>query len=204
MPVKLALGSSAAKLTAIAAMAGLAGGGYTLASAASRDSGHTDSSVLAQSAHPSKSHTPDADESSEAATEGTDETSAAASGTPTPNLNGLCNAFRAHKVDNPDGWKQSAAFQVLVKAAGGDDNASLEAYCLTLVGPARTPEHGKPTDLPGKPTDHPGNGDHSGRPTSSHSPDADESESAEAPEPSDTAPDLTPGDAGKQHGLGRH
>jgi len=68
--------------------------------------------------------------------------------TPSPNLEGLCNAFRAHPADNDGKWLQSSAFQVLVKAAGGDDLATVEGYCVTLIGPAPSKTNGRPTGLP--------------------------------------------------------
>jgi hypothetical protein len=188
------------KFLAVASMAGLASGGYALASSAT-DANYGGSADV-RAAHAPSTHSSDEDESSEAnapgssttaveAAETTDTETKTASATPSPDLEGLCKAYRAHKEGNPDGWKRSAAFQVLITTAGGDDAVS--AYCLTLIGPAAT-HAGKPTDLPGRPTDRPGPTSHPS--DSESSGDATESESDEAP-----APDVTD-NAGSAHRPG--
>lgn len=99
--------------------------------------------------------------------------------TPTPNLEGLCNAFQASDKSEPGKALESAAFLALATAAGSTDPAAVATYCVTLVGepketgkptdkptpttgrPTDKPEPGKPTDAPtGKPTDNP-----TGKPT---------------------------------------
>jgi|RhiMetdeSRZDD1v2_1073273.scaffolds.fasta_scaffold51291_5 hypothetical protein len=88
-------------------------------------------------------------------------------GSPSPNLDGLCEAYAA----KPDGERgkalESPAFQALNTAAGGIDKVA--DYCAALVpstGPTRpsakpsTPAGGKPSQAPAvvpsaKPTGHP-------------------------------------------------
>ncbi|GAA1436863.1 hypothetical protein GCM10009641_37460 [Mycobacterium cookii] len=73
-------------------------------------------------------------------------------GTPSPNLSGLCNAY--HAADGAGKSLDSAAFRVLAEAAGGAEQVA--AFCVALVGEPRGT--GKPTDKPsptGKPTDKP-------------------------------------------------
>ncbi len=75
--------------------------------------------------------------------------------TPTPNVNGLCKAFQAHK--KLDGaWLESAAFATLATAAGSEDPATIATYCVGVVGepkakPVKPTPTNKPTDA-GKPT----------------------------------------------------
>ena len=75
--------------------------------------------------------------------------------TPSPSLSGLCKAYRAGATDNPGKAISNPAFSVLVAAAGGVDN--LGSYCDTLLGPAPSRSHGKPSTHPsGKHSTHPG------------------------------------------------
>jgi hypothetical protein len=74
------------------------------------------------------------------------------SATPSPSLDGLCQAYQAgavpRKASNP-------AFAALSRAAGGADGVA--AYCVDLIGPAPThptPTHPTPTHpAPTHPTD---------------------------------------------------
>ena len=90
------------------------------------------------------------------------------SGSPSPNLRGLCTAFTAGVGDNPGKALDNPAFTVLVNTAGGKDQVA--NYCSTLLGaahatpsthPSGKPTHGAPATHP---TDAPGTG-HSGRPS---------------------------------------
>ena len=72
------------------------------------------------------------------------------SNAPSPSMFGLCQAYQAHKSDNPGKALDSPAFTALITAAGGKDN--VDAYCDALVatkGNGRSDDtHGKPTNLP--------------------------------------------------------
>lgn len=75
---------------------------------------------------------------------------------PSPSVSGLCNAYEAHKTDNPGKALDSPAFSALITAAGGKDN--VDEYCDALATSKNT---GRPDETPGKPTDlpnNPGNG----------------------------------------------
>jgi hypothetical protein len=98
-----------------------------------------------------------------------------AKGSPSPNLAGLCRAYRAGVGDNPGKALENPAFRVLITTAG--DEEKVAAYCDTLLagqkgkpGPSARPGHpgGKPgarpttggADGPGtghKPTSRPAN-----------------------------------------------
>lgn len=71
---------------------------------------------------------------------------------PSPSMAGLCNAYEAHKSDNPGKALDSPAFTALIAAAGGKDN--VDDYCDTI---AASKDHGQSDDTHGKPTDHPDN-----------------------------------------------
>jgi hypothetical protein len=89
--------------------------------------------------------------------------------TPSPSLDGLCKAYQAGAANNPGKALANPAFTVLVAAAGGTDNVA--AYCVTLVGPARTHPAGAPTSHPGgPPSSHPSGApaSHPGGAPSSH------------------------------------
>ncbi len=62
-----------------------------------------------------------------------------AKGTPSPNLVGLCHAFRAGVGDNPGKAVENPAFRVLITTAG--DKEKVAAYCDTLLAN----EQGKPS-----------------------------------------------------------
>jgi|tagenome__1003787_1003787.scaffolds.fasta_scaffold20966226_3 hypothetical protein len=79
-----------------------------------------------------------------------------ATATPDPSTAGLCNAYEAHRDDNPGKALDNPAFTALITAAGGKDN--VDEYCDAIAArkdTGRSDEtHGKPTDAP----DDPGNG----------------------------------------------
>jgi hypothetical protein len=148
---------SAKSVLAVAAL--LAGGsGIAIAATANTSSHPVPKPVASHStesdepSETSESDAPDGD-SNESESE-----SAHSPGTPTPSLEGLCNAYQAGATSNPGKALQSAAFQVLVAAAGGEDK--LATYCTDLIGPATTHSHGKPSDVPPHATP-----SHPGRPT---------------------------------------
>lgn len=76
---------------------------------------------------------------------------------PSPSMAGLCNAYEAHKSDNPGKALDSPAFEALIDAAGGRDN--VDDYCDDLAANKDNgqsdDDHGKPTD---RPDDNNGNG----------------------------------------------
>lgn len=89
----------------------------------------------------------------EAATEATETETETEAATPTPNFEGLCNAFQHHK--KLDGkYLDSAAFTALATAAGS--KAGIAAYCVALIGeptvkpakPAKPTKEAKPTKAP--------------------------------------------------------
>ncbi|HEY7596081.1 MAG TPA: hypothetical protein VH969_23260 [Actinophytocola sp.] len=71
---------------------------------------------------------------------------------PSPSMAGLCNAYEAHKDDNPGKALDSPAFKALISAAGGEDN--VDEYCDAI---AASKDTGRPDDSHGKPTDRPDN-----------------------------------------------
>jgi hypothetical protein len=70
------------------------------------------------------------------------------SGSPSPNLRGLCTAFQAGAGDNPGKALDNPAFTVLITTAGGKDKVA--AYCTTLLA---TPAGKAPTH-PGQASTH--------------------------------------------------
>lgn len=76
---------------------------------------------------------------------------------PSPDLRGLCTAFRAHAGDNPGKALESPAFKVLVERAGGKDKVA--AYCTTLLatpaGKASAHRNDASTHAASHPTGHP-------------------------------------------------
>ncbi|WP_167288757.1 hypothetical protein [Nocardioides seonyuensis] len=71
---------------------------------------------------------------------------------PTPNLEGLCNAFQNGNRTDKGKSLDSAAFAALATAAGGKD--AIATYCVSLIGEPRTekPEPVKPEKTkPAKP-----------------------------------------------------
>lgn len=201
MAVRLALTSSAAaKLLAVAAVAGVAGGGYTLASWTSNDT--ASEHVNAAASHANLTHSPDADETTEAvsgpssdssssAADDSSESKATPSSTPSPSLHGLCNAFLAHHEDNPTNWQNSAAFQVLIKAAGGSAQATVKAFCDALPPKAQDSRDAseEPSEATDEPSEHATKSAHP-HATVSRTPDADETES-DAPDAETGAPTHT-------------
>lgn len=105
--------------------------------------------------------------------------SATPDASPSPDLRGLCTAFRAGVGDNPGKALDNPAFTVLIKTAGGKDNVA--SYCATLLStrPGRPPIH------PGNPSHHP----HGTRPT-------------QAPPTHPSGPQHRPGPGGppREHG----
>lgn len=69
---------------------------------------------------------------------------------PSPSMAGLCNAYEAHKSDNPGKALESPAFSALIDAAGGEDN--VDEYCDAV---ADSKDNGRPDEAPGKPADRP-------------------------------------------------
>lgn len=68
---------------------------------------------------------------------------------PSPSMAGLCNAYTAHKTDNPGKVLDNPAFTALITAAGGKDN--VDEYCETVANDSGQSDdtHGKPADAPG-------------------------------------------------------
>ncbi|MGR6321687.1 hypothetical protein Q2K19_17260 [Micromonospora soli] len=93
-----------------------------------------------------------------------------AQGTPSPNLVGLCRAYRAGAGDNPGKALENPAFRVLITTAG--DKEQVAAYCDALLAGAKgkPSQAARPTATPSHPTGRP-----SARPTTAgtDAPDAD-------------------------------
>jgi hypothetical protein len=117
----LAVSASAAMVGAIALAAATGSGAPRSDHAAAAASGHSQASTHSQkSAHAPKS-ADDTDEANE---------SEDASGNPSPSLKGLCNAW-LHKPHQHGKADESAAFKVLIAAAGG--KSKVVGYCERLV-----------------------------------------------------------------------
>jgi hypothetical protein len=71
---------------------------------------------------------------------------------PNPSMLGLCNAYAAHKSDNPGKALDSPAFTALITAAGGKDK--VDSYCYAVTADK---DNGRSGGDHGKPIDHPGN-----------------------------------------------
>lgn len=103
-----------------------------------------------------------------------------ASGTPSPSMTGLCNAYAAKDGEERGKALDSPAFEALITAAGGRDNVS--DYCDDL-----TKKTGKPSDLP-TPTDPGKDSDHGNAPST-----------RPAPETNHTTPSNRPVTPGASH-----
>ncbi|MET8838426.1 hypothetical protein ABZV78_31620 [Micromonospora sp. NPDC004540] len=109
------------------------------------------------------------------ATDGKGRGPAEAKGSPSPNLVGLCRAYRAGAGDNPGKALESPAFRALITTAG--DKEKVAAYCAPLVAaekgrparPTATPSHpaGRPDSRPTTDTgtERPGDRKPTARPT---------------------------------------
>jgi hypothetical protein len=87
--------------------------------------------------------------------------SATPSATPSPNLDGLCQAYSSGVADAHGKALDNPAFTALATAAGGADKVA--AYCEARL--AANP-HGRPTDLPTQATKHKPASHPTGRPES--------------------------------------
>ncbi|MBM0226004.1 MULTISPECIES: hypothetical protein [Micromonospora] len=76
---------------------------------------------------------------------------AEAKGSPSPNLAGLCRAYRAGAGDNPGKALENPAFRVLITTAGAKEQVA--AYCDTLL--ATEKGKARPTATPSHPTGQP-------------------------------------------------
>ncbi|HTI23451.1 MAG TPA: hypothetical protein VL652_20820 [Kutzneria sp.] len=91
-------------------------------------------------------------------TEHRDDNGAAAtsSGTPSPSLTGLCNAFTAGAGSDHGKALDNPAFSALITAAGGRDQ--VDAYCAGLLGSKQGKGQVTPTTTTTKEKDHGGQG----------------------------------------------
>ncbi|KRF34735.1 hypothetical protein [Nocardioides sp. Soil805] len=158
-----------------------------------------------------ESSAPGSGADSEGATAEPDETATEGGTTapaPTPELKGLCTAFQAGAASAHGKALDSAAFTVLVTAAGGKE--AVAAYCVTLVGepkatgkpsaPPSTKATAKPTGKPSaKPT-----------PTTKPTPAAPTGKPATVPsptgqgKPSGAGKPGTPAGTGQPETAGKH
>ena len=177
--LKTALAKLATAKVAIVLLA-VGGGGVALAAGSgnlpgvgSPDSHPTGRPSISVTASENASH-------SRAAAAGTNSAEAgkshAPSGTPSPNLQGLCTAFNAGAGDNPGKALDNPAFTVLITTAGGKDKVA--DYCKGVLAsasaahPTEADSHGSPSTHPsGEPT-HPSGAEttpsHPAAPTHTH------------------------------------
>jgi hypothetical protein len=168
--VKTALAKLATAKAAIALIA-LGGGGVALAAGsgnlpgvgASNDhaAGRPSTSVTASEHASGSAAAAHGSKSAEASNSA--EPSGSGSGTPSPNLRGLCTAFNAGAGSNPGKALDNPAFTVLITAAGGKDK--VPDYCTTVLAaapgkssahPGEASSHGSPSTHPtGAPSTHP-------------------------------------------------
>lgn len=162
------------KASVVTAVAVVGGGGVALAAstghlpgtgspddhAATRPTtGATANATASAHANGHASHSPAAGTHRTGAAESHD---ARPSGSPSPNLRGLCTAFQAHAGDGPGKALDNPAFKVLVQTAGGRNKVA--SYCHTLLAsPA-----GKPPTHPGSASTHATSHPTHSRPTPSH------------------------------------
>ncbi|MFE9691304.1 hypothetical protein [Micromonospora sp. NPDC005806] len=79
-----------------------------------------------------------------------------AKGSPSPNLVGLCRAYRAGAGDNPGKALENPAFRVLITTAG--DQEKVAAYCDRLLATekGKPSQAARPTATPSHPAGKPG------------------------------------------------
>ena len=112
------------------------------------------------SSAPGTSGAPGSSDSTEPSDTGSPSATHQHTSTPSPSLVGLCNAW-LHRPSGSGKADQSAAFQVLVTAAGG--TSAVDGYCTTLLasahpsatatpsGPPSSHHHGRPSNIPSHP-----------------------------------------------------
>ena len=161
--LKTALAKLATAKVAIALLA-VGGGGVALAAGSgnlpgvgSPDSHPTGRPSISVTASENASH------STAAAAAGSKSAEAgkshAPSGTPSPNLQGLCTAFNAGVGDNPGKALDNPAFTVLITTAGGKDK--VVDYCKGVLAsasaahPTGAESHGSPSTHPSREPTHP-------------------------------------------------
>ncbi|TYB35916.1 hypothetical protein FXF50_21550 [Micromonospora sp. AP08] len=148
-----------------AVLAVTAGGGVALAAATGTLPGPLTDRTAKPAAHATATPSP---------ADGKGKGPADAKGSPSPNLVGLCRAYRAGAGDNAGKALENPAFRALVTTAG--DKEKVAAYCDTLLAaekgrPARptvTPSHpaGRPDSRPTvTATERPGGHKPTARPT---------------------------------------
>lgn len=159
-----------ATVKAAAVLIAVAGGGAALAAGSGHLPGtgsnhhiaHSPAGSSTASEHASRASDPSHSAASEAneSAEGTH----APSGSPSPNLRGLCTAFEAGVGTNPGKALDNPAFSVLIATAGGKD--MVQSYCATVLAsapgkssmhPSDAPSHpkGEPSHPTGAPSTHP-------------------------------------------------
>jgi hypothetical protein len=118
---------------------------------------------------------------------------------PSPSMLGLCRAWLAEAAD-PGARADSAAFQVLVRAAGGA--TEVDGYCTALVGQTSAGKSGSPhpasskTHSNGKSSDRPTPSHSTGKPSTTHT----SNPSKPRPTPSSTHPSVPAPSSSKHKG----
>lgn len=119
----------------VTSVAVLGGGGVALAASTGHLPGTSSPNehASARSSHAAAGATASghASRSAAAGTHGADVSHTAPSGSPSPNMRGLCTAFQAHAGDNPGKALENPAFKALITRAGGTDNVA--TYCATVL-----------------------------------------------------------------------
>lgn len=126
------------KASVVASVAVVGGGGAALAAGTGHLPGtHApDPHAAARATHAATGHAHataggQASRPAAAGTRGASASHTAPNGSPSPNMRGLCTAFRAHAGDNPGKALENPAFTALVTRAGGKDNVA--GYCATVL-----------------------------------------------------------------------
>lgn len=182
------------KASVVASVAVVGGGGVALAASTGHLSGthapDTHGSAQATHAATGHAHAAAGGQGSGPATTGThgaDASHTAPSGSPSPNMRGLCTAFKAHAGDNPGKAMENPAFKALIARAGGKDNVT--AYCAAVLS---TPA-GKASSHAGDASTHAST--HAPSNPSSHAPTTQPTR----PQPSHSTPSHPAPSAGSTH-----
>ena len=148
------LAALSAKTAAAAAVAAAATGGIALAA----------SSGVLPTSHTGGSHPASNSSHAPAGSPTTATSHASAEPSPSPNLHGLCTAYRAGATSNPGKAASNPAFSALARAAGGASN--IAGYCATVAAPQDSvPTSGHPTGKPSSLPTHANTTHPTGKPT---------------------------------------
>ncbi|MBO0891444.1 MAG: hypothetical protein J2P14_11025 [Acidothermales bacterium] len=166
------LKSVLARASIVAAVAVAGGGGVALAASTGHlpGTGSPEEHASARSTHATTGATASHASPPATGTHGAAASHTAPSGSPAPNMRGLCTAFRAHGSDNPGKALEDPAFKALITRAGGKDKVA--GYCATVLstpsGKASGHHGDASTHAPSHPSSH-GPSAHPTKPRPGHS-----------------------------------